>query len=81
MAALVWDQVVDIAPELGGVVVRPNVRAAILEAVDLQVAESTWGTRYDLGRKYLAAHLAVEFLGHVCEGRHWIAAQEARRGP
>jgi len=24
---------------------------------------------------YLAAHLAVEFLGRVCEGRHWIAAR------
>ena len=24
---------------------------------------------------YLAAHLAVEFLGRVCEGRHWLAAR------
>ena len=24
---------------------------------------------------YLAAHLAVEFLGRICEGRHWVAAR------
>jgi agmatinase len=30
---------------------------------------------------YLAAHLVIEFLGHVCEGRHWIAARAARGGP
>jgi agmatinase len=29
---------------------------------------------------YLAAHLAVEFLGRVCEGPHWIAARAGRDG-
>jgi agmatinase len=29
---------------------------------------------------YLAAHLAVELLGRMCEGRHWIAARAGRSG-
>lgn len=46
-----------IAPELS--TISAGQWTAILNDVALQVSSAYWGTRFDLGSKYLAAHLAT----------------------
>lgn len=57
---ITWNQVLDLAPELS--TVPPGTRAFILEAVALQVNETAWGDRYDLGCTLLAAHMGTNSL-------------------
>lgn len=54
---IIWEDVVAIDASLSAV--PAATQAAILLDVRLQVSEDSWGDRYDLASKYLAAHLGV----------------------
>lgn len=55
---IVWDDVEAVAPELSAV--ADATQDAILAAVEELVSDdSVWGSKLDIGRTYLAAHLAT----------------------
>ena len=60
---ITWADVVKIAPALS--VVPVPTQDLILAFCVLQLSADTWGTKYDMGLTYLAAHL----------GTLWLAAQ------
>lgn len=55
--AINWSNVVDIAPELSTIPV--NSQNAILAQVNTELSTTVWGTRIEIGRAWLAAHLAT----------------------
>src|SRR5688500_9353808 len=55
--AIVWQDVVNIAPELSTLPLASQT--AILADVALQMNADAWGSKLDLGSKWLAAHLAT----------------------
>lgn len=57
MADITWENVTALAPELSTV---PEARQNfILARVNTELAANVWGDRLDIGRVYLAAHLAT----------------------
>jgi hypothetical protein len=54
---ITWQDVLAIAPELSTVSLATYT--AILADVAVQLNADSWGVRYDLASKYLAAHLAT----------------------
>lgn len=55
--SITWPDVVAIAPECASV--EPASQTAILAMVDRQLDPDTWGSYFDDGSKYLAAHYAT----------------------
>lgn len=62
-----WADVILIAPQLAGV--PAPAQAAILTDAALQIEITTWDFKYDLGIKYLAAHLGQLYLFGTEDGR------------
>lgn len=58
--AITWTNVTDIAPELS--VIVSATRTAILAQVNVELSVSVWGTLIDIGRAWLAAHIATGIL-------------------
>lgn len=57
MAAIVWADVLALAPELSTV---PSPRQDfILARVNIELSPDVWGASLNIGRVYLAAHLAT----------------------
>jgi hypothetical protein len=68
---IVWQDVINIAPYLTEVTAAPTgTQQAILASVLIQVDDTAWGEFADLGRAYLAAHMAA--LGR---GRGYVTAE------
>lgn len=65
--AINWSNVVDIAPELSTIPV--NSQNAILAQVNTELSPSVWGTRIEIGRAWLAAHLATVSSGGGAGGQ------------
>lgn len=55
--AIQWSDVTAIAPELS--IATMPMQVAILDIVDREVHDEAWGASGDVGRVYLAAHLAT----------------------
>lgn len=65
--AINWSNVVDIAPELSDIPV--NSQNAILNQVNSELSTSVWGTKIEIGRAWLAAHLATVSSGGGAGGQ------------
>lgn len=57
---ITWVDVVTIAPALGAVPVP--AQDAILADTYIQLSVDTWGSKFDTGWKYLAAHVGTLYL-------------------
>lgn len=57
---IVWQNVVDIAPELA--TVTSGTQTAVLAQVSLQMNPDVWGSKLDTGAAWLAAHIATVTL-------------------
>lgn len=55
--AITWTNVSNIAPELATVPI--GMQTEILADTLLMMSPTVWGSKFDMGRKYLAAHLAT----------------------
>lgn len=64
--AIDWTDVTDIAPALSAV--PEDTQTAILADVSELLDETYWGTKYDLGSKYLAAHMGTMYLRGASAG-------------
>ncbi len=57
--AIVWADVTNVAPGLTTAVISVGMQTAILDRVNNhEVDDAAWGEYADIGRAYLAAHLA-----------------------
>ena len=54
---ITWTNVVNIAPELA--TTPTDMQTEILADTLLMMNATVWGSKFDMGRKYLAAHLAT----------------------
>lgn len=54
---IAWSDVVNIAPELA--TIATNAQTAILSDVYNEMNADVWGSKLDIGAKWLAAHLAT----------------------
>lgn len=81
MAAIAWEDVQSIAPELAGDVVAPIAQEAILAVANTLLDVPTWGgedsPKLRAGRIYYAAHLAT--LGRR-KGRTGMVSSEGAGG-
>ncbi len=81
MAAITWEDVQSVAPELAGDVVQPIAQEAILAVANSQLDPTTWGgetsDKLRAGRIYYAAHLAT--LGRL-RGRAGMVSSESAGG-